>query len=87
MQRLFRSVRTLRFIHSRARQCLLNHASASHFLRKIRNLPDESKRDALAHSHVARIRPDVPRQNLQQRRFTRAIWPDQPDAIALRNGE
>ncbi len=53
-------------------------------LRLLRNVAEAGK---LADGYLTAVRRHAPDQNLQQRRFTRAIWPDQADAIAFGDGK
>ncbi len=53
--------------------------------RKVRLLPHIPDPRPLPHRHLARIRLLLPRQHLQQRRLPRAIRPDQPNPVPIRN--
>ena len=54
---------------------------------KFRVLQDAAEPDALANRDFAAIHIFVAGQNSKQRGFARAVWTDQSDPVAFRNGE
>ena len=65
----------------------LQHRPHCHPRRKVRLLRHISHPRPLAHGYIAGIRIFFACKNLQQRALSRAIWPNQPNAVPIGNSK